>query len=79
MLYCYYTCLRLGLLTSKQVKVVGIEQLEAEQGKNNFKRERTPIYKVSIKQLNYVVKIYEAHLEINQTNKVTQGYIWVGF
>lgn len=56
----------LSLLTSKQVKVVRIEQLEAEQGKNNFKRERTPIYKVSIKQLKYVVKIYEAHLEINE-------------
>lgn len=48
------------------MKVFGIEQLEAEQGKNNFKRERTPIHKVSVKQLNYVVKIYEAHLEINQ-------------
>lgn len=52
MLCCYQTCLRLSLLTSEQVKVFGIEQLEAEQGENNFKRERTPIHKVSVKQLN---------------------------
>lgn len=56
----------LRLLTSEQVKVVGIEQLEAKQGKNNFKRERSSIYKVSVKQLNSVVKTYEAHLKINQ-------------
>lgn len=52
-----------SLLTSKQVKVVRIEQLESKQGKNNFKGERTAIYKVSVKQLNSVVKIYQAHLE----------------
>lgn len=52
-----------SLLTSKQVKVVRIEQLESKQGKNNFKGERTAIYKVSVKQLDSVVKIYQAHLE----------------
>lgn len=42
------------------MEVVGVEQLEAEEGKNDLKRERATIYKVTIEQLNSVVKHYDA-------------------
>lgn len=50
----------LSVLTPKQVEVVGVEQLEAEEGKNDLKRERATINKVTIEQLNSVVKHYDA-------------------
>lgn len=38
------------------MEVVGVEQLEAEEGKNDLKRERATIHKVTIEQLNSAVK-----------------------
>lgn len=42
-----------SVLTSKQVKVVGEEQLEAKEGENDLKRERAAIDKVPIEQLHF--------------------------
>ncbi len=47
-------------LTPKQVEVVRAEELEAEEGKNDLKRERAAVHKVTIEQLNSVVKHYDA-------------------
>lgn len=49
-------------LTPKQVEVVRVEQLEAKQGKNDLKRERATVHKVTVEQLNSVVKHYDAHV-----------------
>lgn len=52
----------MSALTSKQVEVVGVEQLEAKKGKNDLNRERATIHKVTIEQLNAVVKHYDAQV-----------------
>lgn len=57
----HYTCVR-RLLTPEQVEFVGEEQLEAKEGKNDLNRERAAIHKVSIEQLNSVVKQCDAQL-----------------
>lgn len=49
-------------LTPEQVEVVGVEQLEAEEGENDLKRERAAIHKVTIEQLNSVVKHDDAQV-----------------
>lgn len=49
-------------LTPKHVEVVGVEQLEAEEGKNDLKRERAAVHKVAIEQLNSVVKHYDTQV-----------------
>ncbi len=53
-------CVR--VLTPKQVEVVRVEQLEAEEGKNDLQRERSTIHKVTIEQLNSVVKHRDAQV-----------------
>lgn len=45
-----------GVRTSKQVEVVGVEQLEAKEGENDLNGERAAIHKVSIEELRCVVK-----------------------
>lgn len=52
----------LRALTPKQVEVVWVEELEAKEGKNNLKRERAAIHKVTIEQLNSVVKDYDSQV-----------------
>lgn len=49
-------------LTPEQVEVVGVEQLEAEESENDLKRERAAIHKVTIEQLNSVVKHDDAQV-----------------
>lgn len=49
-------------LTPEQVEVVGVEQLEAEEGENDLKRERAAVHKVTIEQLNSVVKHDDAQV-----------------
>lgn len=44
------------------MEVVGVEQLEAKEGKNDLNRERAAIHKVTIEQLNSVVKHYDAQV-----------------
>lgn len=55
-----YETLTTNALTPKQVEVFRVEQLEAEEGKNDLQRERAAIHKVTIEQLNSVVKHYDA-------------------
>lgn len=52
----------LRALTPKQVEVVRVEELEAEEGKNDLKRERAAIHKVTIEQLNSVVQDYDSQV-----------------
>lgn len=44
------------------MEVVGVEELEAEEGKNDLQRERAAIHKVTVEQLNSVVKHYDAQV-----------------
>lgn len=58
-MFVHHTQTRLGIftkkrwcvLTSKQVEVFRIEQLEAKKRENDFYRERAAVHKVTIKQL----------------------------
>lgn len=52
----------LRALTPKQVEVVRVEELEAKEGKNDLKRERAAIHKVTIEQLNSVVQDYDSQV-----------------
>lgn len=52
----------LSALTPKQVEAVGVEELEAEEGKNDLQRERAAIHKVTVEQLNSAVKHYDAQV-----------------
>lgn len=49
-------------LTPEQMEVVGVEQLEAEEGENDLKRERATIHKVTIEELKSVVKHDDAQV-----------------
>lgn len=55
-----YETLTTNVLTPKQVEVFRVEQLEAEESENDLKRERAAVHKVTIEQLNSVVKDYDA-------------------
>lgn len=65
----YHTCIHrliqrhnVSPLTPKQVEIVRVQQLEAKEGKNDLKGERSTIHKVPIEQLNSVVKHYDAQV-----------------
>lgn len=44
------------------MEAVGVEELEAEEGKNDLQRERAAIHKVTVEQLNSAVKHYDAQV-----------------
>lgn len=50
-------------LTPKQEEDVGVEQLEAKEGKDDLEGERATIYKVAVEQLSSVVKHYNTSIE----------------
>ena len=47
-------------LTSEQVEVLRVEQLEPKQGEDDFNGERATVHKVPIEQLSAVVKVGDA-------------------
>lgn len=44
------------------MEVVGVEQLEAEEGENDLDGERTAIHKVAIEELEAAVKINDVQI-----------------
>lgn len=44
------------------MEAVGVEELEAEEGKNDLQRERAAIHEVTVEQLNSAVKHYDAQV-----------------
>ena len=51
---------RLSVLTPEQEEVVGVKQLEAKEGENDFNGERATIHEVPVEQLNSVVRDFAA-------------------
>lgn len=49
-------------LTSEQVEVVGVQQLEAEEREDDLDGERTAIHEVAVEQLEAAVKNHDARV-----------------
>lgn len=71
----------LSALTSEQVEVGGVEQLEAKQGENDLNRERAAVHKVPVEELSVGLRpetaAVDTHLQTGE-RPPNKGYVRVG-